>query len=245
MANTGSLGKMCYVEHFITDNIGTTGADGIAWVVSSDSGDTAFARAAAAGRGLHAAGATAATNSNLIELCGDTTFIYGQQGYNMMEVLFMIDDVTNVAFNIGFNDDSLETSNTLPAELSTTTFTANAADFIGLVYDTDATNDEVHCFWVDDSSVATETIANLRMTGAAPQASKWMMARVALQDRGANNGVRATFTFGVDGKSFEKEFNTSLDRDVALVPYLGFENRSASAHNVYVRYIKLEQSISD
>lgn len=245
MANTGSLGRVRYVETFLTDNIGSAG-DGVQWVVSSDSSDTAFARAVAAGRGIHAAGALAATENNLIELCRDVLDCYAQDGEYVLEVLFMMDNVSNIAFNIGLNDDSLETSNSLPVELSGTTWTSNAGTFVGLAYDTGATNDDVHCFWVDDDSDTSTAIATLRMTGAAPVASKWMMARLHVQDRGSGNGARVTFTFGVDGKSFEKVFDTSVDRDAGLVPYIGIEQRATpSATNVYVKYVITEQTISD
>lgn len=245
MANAGNIGMVRDVDFFLTDNIGTSGADGIKWVNSSDGGDTAFARAAAAGRGVHVAGATAATDNNMLEICGDLLDTYGQNGYHSLEVLFQLDVITNIAFNIGFNDDSLDASNTLPIELSTVTFTANAAEFVGLVFDTAATNDDAHCCWVDDTSLTGEAIADLRMAGCSLEAAKWIMARVALQDRGSGKGLRATFTVAYDGKTFEKEFNTTIDRDAALVPYIGFENRTASAHNVYIKYIAREQAIAD
>ncbi len=249
MANAGSIGTIVHLEDFFTDNIAAnsgSSADGIHWLVSTDTSDTAFARAAAAARGLHAAGALAATENNQIELCSDTLFIYGQTGYSAMEVLFQMDNIAAIAFNIGFNDDSIETATTLPVELATTVWTSNAATFVGLVYDTGATNDDVHCFWVDDDSDTSTAIATLRMTGIAPVASKWCMARVELQDRGSGNGVHATFHFAVDGKHATKEFDTSVDRDVALCPYISFEQRATpTATNVYIKYVKIEQSIAD
>lgn len=245
MSNASSIGVMEHCEWFLTDNISTAAADGIGWLVSSDSGDTAFARAANAARGHHLAGALAATDNNLIELAFDNIAFYGQTGFSAIEVLFQLDVITDIAFNIGFNDDQLEDSNTLPIELSTTTFTRNANDFIGLVFDVDATNDDVHCQWADDSALSTEAIANLRMNGCSLVASKWIRARVELEDRGSGNGIRATFHVSYDGKNFEKVFNTNLDRDVALTPYIGFENRAGTAHNVYVKYVRLCQSIAD
>ncbi len=243
MANVGSIGKTRYVEDWLTDNISTTSADGICWVNSSDTSDTAFARAAAAGKGLHCTGALTTTDNNLIELCHDTAYVFGQDGCHSIEVLMMLDDVTNVAFNIGFNDDSLDASNSLPAELATATWTTNAATFVGLVYDVDATNDDLHCMWVDDDNDSAETLANLRMNGMAPANSTWCSYRVEIQDRGSGNGVRAIFTFTDSyGRSCEKTFDTTVDRDCALVPYIGVENRSASAHNVYIKRIILEHT---
>jgi hypothetical protein len=246
MANVGRKGIVRYEETFAADNIGTLAGDGIAWVVSSDTGDTAIARAVAAGKGLHATGATAATDDNMIELCSDQLHFSGQEGQTAIELLMQLDDTTNIAFNFGFNDDSLEAGDTLPVELSGTTFTSTSSTFLGFVYDTDATNDDIHCFWVDDDTDTSEAIADLRMNGMAPTDDKWLYLRVEMQDRGSGKGVRATF-LAVDhtGKSVEKVFNTSVDRDATLCFYFGVENRSASAHNVYIKLPAWEQSIAD
>lgn len=246
MAGIGSKGIIRYVETFATDSISTSGADGVGWFVSSDSGDTAIARAVAAGKGLHATGATSVDDNNLIEFCGDTLMFAGQEGFSAVEVLLQLDDVTNVAFNFGLNDDVNDASNTLPAELSGTTWTANAATFVGLVYDVDATNDDLHCFWVDDSSATSTAIADLRMQGVAPANAKWFYMKVEMQDRGSGNGVRVTLTAQAqNGNSVSKTFNTTVDRDCPLCWYLGIENRSGTAHNVYIKAPAWEQSIAD
>lgn len=59
MANVGSKGKIKYSETFATDNISTGSADGIAWIYSTDGG-TAWSRAVAVGKGLHATTVTQA-----------------------------------------------------------------------------------------------------------------------------------------------------------------------------------------
>lgn len=246
MANVGPKGVIRHEENFVTDNIGTSAADGLGYLVSSDTGDTAPARAVAAGKGLHVTGATAATDNNLIELCGDSLMFAGQEGHASVEVLLQLDDITNVAFNFGFNDDVLDAGNTLPVELSGTTWTTTASTFIGFCYDIDATNDELHAMWVDDDSDTSTAIADLRFKGVAPTNAKWLYMRVELEDRGSGNGVRATF-LAVDhnGKSAEKVFNTTVDRDCPLCLYLGVENRSGSAHNVYIKGLAWEQAIAD
>lgn len=244
MAASGSIGTIVHVEDFVNDTINTSAANGVGWVTAIAGGATAFVRAAAAGYGLHALGVLSAADNDLIELCGDELYVYGQTGHNAIEVLFQASVVSALAINIGFNDDSLEAT-PLPIELSGTTWTSNATDFVGLVLDQDATNYEWHAFWVDDGSDTSTAIADLRLTGATFVANKWAMVRVEIQDRGSGNGVRATFTYSQDGRSYEKVFNTSLDRDAALVPYIGFETRAATASNVYIKYVKTEQSIAD
>ncbi len=245
MANTGSLGYIEMIEDFSLYNIGTTGTAGTRWTQSADSSDTAFVPAVAAGRGKHMAGALTTTDNNMIEFCGDTLWFYGQDGYNMIEVLFQVDDVADLAFNIGFNDDSLEAGNTLPVELAAAAWTSTASTFVGLCYDVDATNDDVHCMWVDDDTDSVESLANLRMQGISPVAGKWCMARIELQDTGSSGKLRATFTFSCDGKTATKEFLTNVDRDCGLCLYTGFENRAATAHNVYIKYVKWGQTIPD
>ena len=199
----------------------------------------------AAGRGLHASSILAATDDNMTEFCSDVLIFTGQEGHSAVEVLMQITDVTNCAFNFGFNDDVAEGSNTLPVELSGTTWTSNAATFIGLVYDTDATNDNIHCFWVDDDTDTTTAIADLRLTGAAPTNSQWFWMRVEIQDRGSGNGLRATLLFtDHNGRSYQKEFNTTVDRDQGLCYYLGVENRSDSSRSVYIKAPAWEQGIT-
>jgi len=114
---------------------------------------------------------------------------------------------------------------------------------------TDATNDELHCYWIDDASVGmTDADSSVdgtavRMRGMAPTASKWLYLKVEMQDRGSGNGVRATF-LAVDhlGRSMEKVFNTSVDRDCLLCYYLGVESRG-TASTFYIRNANWEQSI--
>ena len=245
MANMGSKGVVRYEESFAADNIGGSAADGLAWLVTGDTNDTIFARAVAAGRGLHIRAITAATNDNMVDLASDTLLFYGQEGHCAAEVLLQLTYVINRAFFFGFNDDVSEDSGTLPAELSGTTFTANGATHVGIVYDTGATTDELYCHWSDGGTKTTTAAADLRMTGMAPTNSQWLWMRVELQDRGSGNGLRATF-IAVDhnGKSIEKVFNTSVTRSTGLCYWLGVENRSASTVTVYVKQPIWEQGMA-
>ena len=218
-------------EDWNADNINTSAANGVAWLVSSDSSDTAFVRTASAA-GIIVTATTAATDDNMCEIGHDTLAWSVQNGALYMEGRCRLDVITNVAFNIGFNDDQLDDSNTLPMELSGTTWTSNAASWIGFVFDTDATNDDVHVMWVDDDNDSGEAVADLRMSGLAPVANEWFSWSILLTDRGSGNGVRAEFNIVEEstGKRMQKAFNTTLDRDVLLTPHIAVENRSATAH---------------
>jgi len=256
MANVGKTGIVRYEETFAVDTIisGTLGtniavpANGIAWLSCADTSDTSFVRAMSATKGLHIAGSLAATDDNKIELTGDQLMFYGQTGFNAIDVLLQADTASSLAFNFGLNstvDPNYAGGTNLIVSLATATWYSTGSTFCGLVKDFDATNDEVHCFWVDDDVDTTESLANLRMQGASFVANKWAYMRVEMQDRGSGSGVRATFHYEQDGKTFEKVFNTSVDRDAGLCWYLGIQNRAAIARGVYVKLPSWEQSISD
>ena len=244
MANAGSVGIIEVIDGFYTPTVGDAGA-GVAWATSEDAGNTAWVRAVNATVGLHATSATDATDDDMIELCADNLDTSGQQGYAMFEALLQFDVADTIAINFGFNDDSLDASNSLPAELATATWTTNAATFVGLVYDVDATNDDWHCMWVDADVDATNALADLRMAGSTLVAAKWIQLRVELFDRGSGNGVKAVFHVAQEGKTFTKEFNTTVNRATALCPYFGYENRAAAAHVCILKYVKRAWSIAD
>ena len=196
---------------------------------------------------MHVAGTTDTGAANRLEFLSDTLMFTGQEGYCSVEILLQLGAYTDVAFNFGFNDAVTGPNNIIPVKLDSVTFTRNAADgFIGLVYDSNATNDEVHCWWANGGTKTTTPTADLRMVGMAPTASKWLYMKVGMQDRGSGKGVRATFlVVDHNGKSVEKVFNTSVDRDLPLNYYLGVENRTTTAVNIYLRGIAWEQTISD
>ena len=247
MSDSGLIGKG-YKEYYTDFSgatiIGTsTTAAGIELVNSSDGSDTAFVELVHAD-GPKARAATAATDNNMCELAHRSLSWSAQNGMLSLETRVKFDVVTTLAFTVGFNDDALEDSNSLPMELSGTTWTSNAASWIGFVFDVDATNDDVHVMWVDDDSDESRAIADLRMNGIAPVAGEWFGVSLVLNDRGSGNGVYAEFTFVEEstGKRAQKTFKTTLDRDVLLTPHIGFENRDAVAHQCDVDYIRVKQS---
>ncbi len=245
MANMGSKGITRYEETFAIDTIGAAG-DGVAWLQTNDAG-TAFVRAVAAGKGLHVAGATSTGGANRHEFLSDSLMFTGQEGHSSVEILLQLGAVTDVAFNFGFFDATTGPNNIIPAKIDSVTITGQAADgFLGIIYDSNATNDELHCFWMNGGTDTTTLIADLRMSGIAPIASKWLYMKVEMQDRGSGKGVRATF-LAVDsnGRSVEKVFNTSVDRDLPLNYYLGVENRTTTAVNIYLKGVAWEQTIAN
>ena len=246
MANIGSKVLLCHIDDpsvtVITAAAGTAGAT---WMSDADAGDTDFVKAVAAGKGLHYKGILAATDDNMIEFTGNELMFFGQEGHAMAEVLVQFSGITNIAFNFGFNDDAEEDTG-LPAELSSAgAWTSNASTFVGITWDTDyTTNNNLHCFWVNGDSDTSTTLANLRLTGITPTAAKWLYMKVEIQDRGSGNGVRATF-LAVDhnGRSFERSFNTSVDRTTPLCWYFAAEERDNTGRNIFLRNCNWEQTI--
>jgi len=248
MGSVGEYGLIKDAETFLTENIASSAADGVKWFSAGDAGDTMFAISGSAALGIHAAGALAATANNLLEFNSALTYLYAQTGHIAIETQFRMDAATYVAINFGLNDDCLETSNTLPVELSTATWTANAGTYVGLALDTDATYDDFHCYWVN-GTVGCATLSSTiiqgksqRLSGMSLAADRWYSLRVELQDRGSGYGARANFTVSDGtGKSASRTFDTTIARDTALCYYLGIEQRTTcGAKNVYVRIPTIE-----
>ncbi len=257
MANSGMTGIVCYTDPLMGVTIGTAliGLDsgtlvnntlyGVNWIQSIDTGDTSFTVSQSAALGNHLAGSQAGTDNNLIEFNSIKTMFYGQQGFTAVDLMVRFDAVANMTFNFGFHDDVTESSAAIPVELSTTTWASTASTFLGFVFDTQATDDELHCFWVDDDTDTVVPLGDLRCKGMALTADKWLYMRVEMQDQGSGKPVRATFHAAHDGKTITKEFTTTVDRDQALCYYFGCQATSTTARGIFLKAPGWEQSISD
>ena len=224
------------------ENVATSAADGVSWFYTSDAGTAPAITATAAGNILRTT--QSASAGNMQEVCFKDLAFTVQNGELMLETRIRTSLIASLAINVGFNDDVLEASNTLPAELSGTTWTTNAATFAGVAYDTDATNHDFHVMWVNGDTDSTEAIADLRMSGMAPVIDQWFGVNVRLTDRGAGRGARMTVEMVEEstGKHFKKSFDTNVARDTALTVYIGTESRGTGAPVWDVDYIYVRQS---
>lgn len=252
MANAGSVGILEHIDDPSVAIINVSVAAGKTWVTAGDGSDTPFVKAVAAGKGLHYAGALTTADNQMVEFSGNNLQFTAQEGHCQVEILAQWSLVSGLAFNFGFNDQVLETANSLPLELATTTISANSASFLGFVFDIDATNDKLHCGWVDDSTVGqTDSTGNVDgqaiiMEEMAPTAGQWLYMKVELDDQGSGKKARATFTaIDHNGKSDTKVFNTTLDREVPLAFYYAVENRDAVGMSMYIRMPNWAQGIPD
>lgn len=236
MATDTTKGTIRLWEEFDTDNINTSAADGVRWLVTLDNSGTLAPSPSAE---LQAASVTGAADNNMNELYYRDLSWRAQDGYMSMEIrLDMACATTLRAVNVGFNDDVLDASNSLPVELSGTTFTSNAGTFIGFVYDTDATNDKWHAFMVDDCNDTTVAIGTLN-TGVGPTADTPQTLKVVVYDQGACNQTRAEFF--IDG-NLEVTMESAIDRDILLTPGFAHENRGCAATTVNLHYVEVKKS---
>ena len=178
------------------------------------------------------------SDNNMAEIAHSLSY-RAQDGIMSFEARVKMSAITTTAMSIGFNDDQLEASNTLPVELSGTTFTSNAATFVGFVFDTDATNDNWHAFAVDDCTDTTTPIACLN-TGVAPVADTYQTLKVVVHDRGACYMAYAEFFINCE---LQASIENAIDRDATLVPHIAAEARAACAsRNHDVDYIEVMKS---
>lgn len=182
-------------------------------------------------------------DNEMIELDFGALYWRVQDGEMYLEARVSMERTT-CGINVGFNDETTDSGNTLPVELSGTTWTSTASSWIGFVLDSDATTNNWYAFWVDDDADTSTAIATLTSDVAA-EASEWVTLRVHLTDRGSGNGARATFSIQTEnGEDWQYTANTTLDRDVALVPHIAIENRSTTGAYLDVDYIEAGKSRS-
>ncbi len=250
MANAGSVGILEHMDNPDVTIIADATAAGVTWVSDSPGSATDFAKAVAAGKGLHYAGALTAVDNELLEFCGNSLMFTAQEGHAQIEILVQYSVISDVAFNFGFND-TVEDGN-LPMDLSGTTLAATATAWAGIVKDFDATFDELHVAWVNGGTVGQTDSAGkvdgekVRMEGMSLTAAQWLYMKVEMQDRGSGLGARMTFT-AIDhtGKSIEKVFNTSITRSTPLCFHYAVENRDATVRNLFIRMPNWKQTIPD
>lgn len=227
-------GKVCLFDDFLGDTLATD-----LYVGTASTGGTVAITSTVVDGVVDLT--TDATDGDAAQLAGNAQWRV-QDGSLRLEARVQTDVVTTLAQFIGFTDATSETD-TIPMTLSGTTFTTTATTAVGFLFDTEATNDNWHAMWVDDDVDSSEAIADLRFSGVAPVAATYYTYIVELQDRGSGLGARAVFSIiDNNGKMYQKTFTTNIDRDAALVPYIGHENHGAAAHVTRVDYWDVSKS---
>ena len=140
------------------------------------------------------------------------------------ETRIYVDDITTVHICVGMSDvATLE----MPFDLTTDTPAANADDFVGFCFDTDATTDEWWFVGVDETVVSTGVLT----TGVAPVNGAYQIFRIEIDAggedaRGYINGtLEGTLTANV------------IDIDVGLTPIVVINSLVAGTRTLTLDYI--------
>lgn len=234
--------KEVFEDWLDATEIGTSATTaGVEWLNSADASDTAFVATDTAA-GPVAQAATTTTDDHMCEISHRALAWSPQNGEMVMRTRVQVSTggVSDVAFTVGFSDDQLEDSNTLPVELATTTFTSNASTFVGVVYDSDATNKTLHAFYVDGDADASQSESALNLK-VAPVAAKWLGVEIRVTNNGSAKAVaEITVVDESTGVSGYVHLPLTVTSTTLLVPHIAFENRAATAHtfeidSVYAR----------
>lgn len=195
----------------------------------SDGGCADFAISAATSGMLRAttgAGAGASMAVNGVQLSSALNW-KANQGNLVFEAKVKISAITNVSIFVGFTDQvaALES----PATLSTTTFTTNATDAIGFLFDTAATTDTIRCVGVANDVDATHTDTSLAYVAAT-----YKTFRIEVSALGVA-------TFYIDGAPVNAGLTGAVTPTVALTPVIAGFTRAAGSITIDADYVFVQQ----
>jgi hypothetical protein len=206
-------------------------AIGATWGVQkgSDGGTVNFAFLAGTSgivRATTGAGAGASYAANGVQLDHALNWKAGN-GNLVFETKMKISAITTIAFYVGFTDQlsALE----CPVTLSGTTFTTNATDAVGFLFDTNATTDTIRCV-----GVANDVDATMQDTGLAPVAATFKTYRVEVSAAGVA-------TFFIDGVQVGTAMTGAVTTTIALTPVIACFTEAAGSATIDVDYILCQQ----
>ena len=190
------------------------------WGTGADTGCTAAISAAQGGVLLLS---TDGTDDDRVHVFGELNW------YPNKEILFetrlKVDNIAGVHVVAGLTDAKGEGSQLLPVELAGTTWTTTATDFIGFNFDTDATTD----VWYG-MGVAADTDKTAVQSTSAWANATYIKLGVLVQSDGASS-------FLIDDVPVGRIAAPASTIATALCPFVGLQNRSASARALSVDYI--------
>lgn len=168
------------------------------------------------------AAGTYATNG--IQLGGALQWKADQGGLEF-EAKVKVSAITDIAIYVGFSDQvsSLEEA----ASLSGTTFTTNATDAVGFLFDTAATTDTIRAVGVANGTDATHVD-----TSVAYVADTYKILGIKLDSSG-----NATFLIDDVAVAYVEDAVTAT---VALAPYIGVCSRGAATRTCTVDYLLVQ-----
>ncbi len=139
-----------------------------------------------------------------------------------------VTSVADVAYFIGLTDVLATSTLEEPITLSGTTFTTNATDAVGFVYDTAATTD----VWYG-KGVANDVDSATVTTTVAPVAGTWQTFRIEIDSAGKA-------TFSING-TVVGSATGAVTASVSLTPVISVMARTTTVKPLDVDYILVEQ----
>lgn len=221
-----NIAKVTLFDDFIGDVIADQ------WSAAKGSDGQAIIATVVAGASSGAVRLTAGDTVTVAESCSSLTHALNWKAANgglVFETkVTPVSSVADVAYFIGFTDVLATSTLEEPVTLSTTTFTSNATDCVGFVYDTSATTDVFYCIGVD-SDVDTAAVAT-----SAPVEDVAVTLRIELSAAGAasfyRNGALIT------------TIAACVTPSVALTPIVEVMARTTTAKAIDVDYVYVSQS---
>jgi len=146
-----------------------------------------------------------------------------EEGELIMVARFKISAITNVAFFVGFTD-VLASTLELPVSLSVATYTTNATDACGIMFDTAATTDTMRLVGVDSDVDATHAD-----TSVAPVADTYLDVKIVVSTAGA-------MTVTIDGIEYAA-VAAAVSPGVDICPIVVAEARTTTSRTITVDHI--------
>lgn len=138
-----------------------------------------------------------------------------------------VSSVADVAYFVGLTDVLATSTLEIPVTLSGTTFTTNATDAVGFVYDTAATTD----VWYG-KGVKNDTDSATLTTAVAPAAGTAVVLRVEVNADG-------DATFYINGTKLGT-IEDAVTASVALTPVISAMARTTTSKSIDVDYVYVE-----
>lgn len=223
----GDLGSVVTMyDDFLGKAIGATwdvqkGSDGSAANFAFNAATSGTVRATT-GAG---AGGTMAVNG--VQLDHALNWV-ASQGNLVFEAKVKISAITNISVYVGFTDQlaALEA----PVTLSGTTFTTNATDAVGFLFDTNATTATIRCV-----GVANDVDATMQNTGLAYVAATYKTFRIEISSAGVA-------TFYIDGVQVGTGMTGAVTTSIPLTPVVSGFATAAASRTIDVDYILCQQT---
>lgn len=160
----------------------------------------------------------------------DTLDWTADQGGLTFEVRLQIDDITSVAFFVGFTDVLGSTTVEMPVFKTSgaDTLDSDATDAAGVGFDTQGTTDE---FWHGGVKANTDTAA--QHSGSAPVNGTYVTIRVEISAAGVVEGF-------INGTSIGAAVAAAITVTTALTPVIALVNRTTSARTMIADYVSVQ-----